>query len=117
MADEIDDPLKKDDDSIAEDPVKAVDCEKGFWVALGASLIGLISKRFVLAILILVSFMLMGFEIILYVPDGRVQVAMTIFAYVAGFASAAVTFYLGNHNQAVQQSLQAQASQIKAAQK
>lgn len=117
MADEIKDPLIKDDDSIPEDPVKAVDCEKGFWHALGAALVGLISKRFTLAILILVSFMLMGFGIIFWVPDGRVQVSMTIFAYVAGFASAAVMFYLGNHNQAVQQSLQAQADQLRTAQK
>jgi len=96
--------------------VKAVNCDKGFWYALGSALIGLISKRFVLAMLILISFMLMGFGIILYVPDDRVQVGMTIFAYVAGFASSAVMFYLGNHNQAVQQSLQAQADQIRTAQ-
>lgn len=117
MVEGIDDPLKKDDDSIAEDPMKEVSCEKGFWFALGSALIGLISKRFVLSMLILVSFMFMGFEIILYVPDDRVQVGMTIFAYVAGFASAAVMFYLGNHNQAVQQSLQAQAEQLRATQK
>lgn len=118
MAEEANDPLYKDDDSIPEDPERVVNQNESVGKAFGMALVSLISKRFTLSMMILMATMIMGFAIIFLVPEGRIQIAMTIFAYIAGFASAAVMFYLGNHNQAVQASLQAQMEEIqKAAQK
>ncbi len=115
--DETNDPLIQDDDSIPEDPMRPVNEKDSIGESFGKAMIGLISKRFTLAEEILLSTILMAFAIIFMVPEGRLQIAMTIFAYIAGFASAAVMFYLGNHNQVVQQSLQAQMDALKVSQK
>lgn len=114
---ETNDPLIQDDDSIPEDPIRKIDEKDTVTESFGKAIVSLISKRFTLAEEILLATILLAFAIIFLVPDSRVQIAMTIFAYIAGFASAAVMFYLGNHNQAVQQSLQAQMSALEAAKK
>lgn len=113
MADETNDPLIQDDDSISEDPIRPISDKDTVGKSFGMAIVSLISKRFTLAEEILLATILLAFAIIFMVPEGRLQIAMTIFAYIAGFASAAVMFYLGNHNQAVQASLQSQLQELK----
>ncbi len=113
MAEVTNDPLIQDDDSISEDPIRPVSDEDTVAKSFGMAIVSLISKRFTLAEEILLATILLAFAIIFMVPEGRLQIAMTIFAYIAGFASAAVMFYLGNHNQAVQASLQSQLQELK----
>lgn len=113
MADKTNDPLIQDDDSISEDPIRPVSDKDTVGKSFGMAIVSLISKRFTLAEEILLATILLAFAIIFMVPEGRLQIAMTIFAYIAGFASAAVMFYLGNHNQAVQASLQNQLQELK----
>jgi hypothetical protein len=113
MVDETNDPLIQDDDSISEDPIRPVSDKDTVGKSFGMAIVSLISKRFTLAEEILLATILLAFAIIFLVPEGRLQIAMTIFAYIAGFASAAVMFYLGNHNQAVQASLESQLQELK----
>lgn len=112
MGDINEDPLCKDDDSIAEDPVKEVDGKDGVLHALGIALVSLVSKRYTMAMSILLTVMLMGFCIIFLVPEERVQIAMNIFSFLGGFASAAVMFYMGNHNQAASEALKAKEEEL-----
>lgn len=91
------------EDKIPEDPEPKIDEKIDAKQALGLALVGLISKRFTLAEQILLGTMLFGFATIFWVPDSRMQIALTIFAYIAGWASSAVTFYLRDHTQAAQQ--------------
>jgi hypothetical protein len=109
-------PTTSDDDSIPEDPNRVVSDKDTVLKSFGMAIVSLISKRFTLAEEILLATVALAFAIIFMVPDSRVQIAMPIFTFIGGFASAAVMFYLGNHNQAVQASLQAQLEELKAAQ-